>query len=400
VIVGSVTIARPTGSWFSYCCTIEDHHSFHHRHTSHISGTLINSMMKSLFRMFFVSTLFYGSVHLSIVSKWIHPLSDVTAQHGSETSQFSQKQITWSSNNRSSINNNNNNNSTKDEGRQRALIISVAPRTIKHVVALWTELECFTLDVDYVILSGPDWSKTILQQIVFMAKQSIPHLSSTPLTFRVFVNDRYDVGLWCDALEWMDRSGDLAKMHQVELLNDSVFALRKYSAILNALEQYNASMTSLSYSYNRPEGSGSDKYWVESIWRGFDRTGVQTFKDYSCRLATDPMFCSRKWWGKKGCIVENFERNMARQFPRDKVVGLFPSDVPPNMLTRKQSFPNWVRHPPYWQKLVEEEKFPVAKVNWPEMIGSIDDDRLHACTNYLDRSVLDRLDFAAAVKAI
>jgi hypothetical protein len=339
--------------------------------------------------------MFYGTFHLSIFSNLIHPIADNTHQHGSETNSIThKKQIKWT------INNSSDSKVAQGEYLQRALIISVAPRTIKHVVALWTELECFTLDVDYVILSGPVWSEPILRQIVDMAKKSIPQLASTPLTFRVFVNDRYDVGLWCDALEWMERSGDLAKMHQVELLNDSVFALRKYSAILNALQEYNASMTSLSYSWNRPEGSGPDMFWVESIWRGFDRAGVQTFKDYSCRPATDPMFCSRKWWGKKGCIVENFERNMAREFPPDKVVGLFPSDVPHDMITPKQSFPNWVRHSPYWQKLVEEEKFPVSKVNWPEMIGSIDDYQLQVCTEYLDWSLLDTLDFSAAVKAI
>lgn len=339
--------------------------------------------MKHLFSTFFFTTVCYGVVHLSMFSSWIRHHDD---------NDLKRDKIQWSDND-----------ITADDGllqSQRALIISTAPRTIKHVVALWSELECFTSDVDYVMLSGPTWSETILQQIVSLAKSSIPKFSSIPLQSQVSVNDRYDVGLWCDALEWMELSGDLARMHQVELLNDSVFALREYSGILSALEEHNASMTSLSYSLNRPEGHGPEMYWVESVWRGFDRDGVQTFKDYSCRPATDPMFCSRRWWGKKGCIVENFERNMARQFPRDKVVGLFSSDVPSDMLTRKDSFPNWVRHPPYWQKLVEEEQFPVSKVNWPEMIGSIDDDRLKVCTKNLNRSAFDDFDFSVAHKAI
>jgi hypothetical protein len=115
------------------------------------------------------------------------------------------------------------------------------------------------------------------------------------------------------------------------------------------------------------------------------------------------MFCTDKWWGQKGCIVENFERNMILQYPHDQVIGLYNSDVPPNMLTRRHSFNTWVRHPPYWEKLVTEYGFPVSKVNWDEMIGSIDDDRLQKCTHYLDRSQLfsnPNIDFSVAVKAI
>jgi hypothetical protein len=341
-------------------------------------------MMKYLVSTFFATSVFYGAVHLSIFANLLEtnegmPTTTKTSTH--------HNRIHWSS--------------IIDHGNPRnALIISTAPRTAKHVVALWSELECFTSDVDYVILSGPTWSEAILQQVVSLAKASIPKFASISLTSQVFVNDRYDVGLWCDALQWMEDQGELADMSSVELLNDSVFALREYSGIRTALEDRNASMVSLSYSLNRPEGSGPEMYWVESIWRGFDRPGIQTFKDYSCRPATDPMFCSRRWWGQKGCIVENFERNMVRQYPRDKVAGLFSSDVPSDMLTRKYSFPNWVRHPPYWQQLVENEGFPVSKVNWPEMIGSIDDDRLKVCTQHLDRSAMDGFDFSAAVKAI
>ncbi|KAG7349652.1 hypothetical protein IV203_012249 [Nitzschia inconspicua] len=338
-------------------------------------------MMKQLISTFFTTTMLYGLVHMSIFSNLI--------ETGDNRELTKKKEVLhWS------------NDSNYDDKSRKALIISTAPRTIKHVVALWSELECFTTDVDYVIISGPLWSEPILQQIVHLAKDSIPAFATTQLLSQVFVNDRYDVGLWCDALEWMNQSGDLANMHQVGLLNDSVFALREYSDILSALEIHNASMSSLSYSFNRPEGTGSDMFWVESIWRGFDRPGLQSFMDYSCRPATDPMFCSNRWWGKKGCIVENFERNLVRQYPRDNVVGMFSSDVPKDMLTRKHNFPNWVRHPPYWQKLVDEEGFPVSKVNWPDMIESIDDERLKQCSKYLDRSTLDGIDFSVAVKAI
>mmetsp|Transcript_26286 Transcript_26286/g.72225 ORF Transcript_26286/g.72225 Transcript_26286/m.72225 type:complete len:229 (-) Transcript_26286:130-816(-) len=227
----------------------------------------------------------------------------------------------------------------------------------------------------------------------------------------VTVNDRYDVGLWCDALERMgigssssssssSSSLSTTPIDQIGLLNDSVFALREFTGILSALDEKNASMTSLSYSLEDLEGAGPDHYWLESVWRGFDQGGIRTFVDHSCRLATDPLFCSRRWWGRKGCIVENFERAMARKFPRDKTFGLFASDVPKELLTRRHGFHTWVRHPPYWSKLVEEEGFPVSKVNWGEMIASIDDERLKPCTSHLDRSWLETLDFSAAESAI
>jgi hypothetical protein len=295
--------------------------------------------------------------------------------------------------------------STKHQkAKSSILIISTAPRTMKHVIALWSELECFTLDVDHVVLSGPTWSTDIIQQVINLAQTSIPRFISKSVTIDAtyHINDRYDVGLWCDALDaFQDESVDWSSVDQIGLLNDSVFALRPFSAIFTALRTYNTSMVSLSYSLQRPNnGYGPQNYWVESVWRGFDRTGIQTFRSYSCRPKTDPMFCSRAWWGQKGCIVENFERNMIRQFPHDKAIGLFPSDVPSNMLSRKYNFQTWVRHPPYWQKLVTEYGFPVSKVNWEDMIGSVDDDRLKPCTRYLDRTKLRHFDFSVAVKAI
>jgi hypothetical protein len=352
-------------------------------------------IMKYLFSTFFTGMLFYSVVHLSVFASLIELLATndvvVTDKETRTSSHHRPKVIQWDTapvDDDSSIRKNN------------ALVISAAPRTAKHVLALWSELECFTSNVDHVMVSGPTWSEPILQQVLDMAKASIPRLAAVDLQYQTFVNDRYDVGLWCDALEWMERTGDLQHLEQISLLNDSVFALREYSEVLDALAVHNASMTSLSYSLIRPQGNGPDMFWVESVWRGFDRPGIQTFMEYSCRPASDPMFCSKRWWGQKGCIVENFERNMVKQFPRDKVVGLFSSDVPKEMLSRKHRFPQWVRHPPYWQKLVEEEGFPVSKVNWPEMIGSLDDARLQTCTQYLDRSKLADFDFSVAVKAI
>jgi len=74
---------------------------------------------------------------------------------------------------------------------------------------------------------------------------------------------------------------------------------------------------------------------------------------------------------------------MSRQFSKEKTYGIFPSDVPKNMLSWTNNFHSWVRHPPYWNKLVKESGFPVSKVNWKGMIDSISVPRLKTCTKFL-----------------
>lgn len=293
----------------------------------------------------------------------------------------------------------------QNPGGRRALIISAAPRSKKHIVSLWSSLECFTGDADHVVISAPTWSQPIIEQILAEASTKIPRFASDQVSLEgmVSVNDRYDVGLWCDALTQIGigSSGNVDKntvstssFDAIGLLNDSVFALREFTGIFSELKDRNVSMTSLNYSLIHPKGIGPEYYWLESVWRGFDQEGIRTFVDHSCRDPDDPLFCSGRLWGRKGCIVENFERAMSRQFPREKTSGIFKSDVPKEMLTWKDSFPSWVRHPPYWEQLVREEAFPVSKLNWKGMIDSIDDVRLKTCTQHLDRSWLDGFDFS------
>uniref|UniRef100_A0A7S4ADZ8 Uncharacterized protein n=1 Tax=Pseudo-nitzschia australis TaxID=44445 RepID=A0A7S4ADZ8_9STRA len=312
----------------------------------------------------------------------------------------------------------------RDDSR-RVLVIAAAPRSIKHIVSLWSSLECFTADVDHVVLSAPTWSQPIMERFLAQASFKIPRFSSGRVTLEgmVAVNDRYDVGLWCDALAQMgieptsvsaSAGGDIDEKNralstssspfdEISLLNDSVYALREFTGVASALKDRNVSMTSLNYCLNDLQGTGPSHYWLESVWRGFDERGIRTFVDYSCRPVSDPLFCNQKWWGQKGCIVENFERAMARQFPREDISGIFPSDVPKELLTRKHSHPTWVRHPPYWDRLVKEQDFPASKLNWKGMIDSIDDERLDKCTMHLDRLWLldvEGFDFSVAKAAI
>ena len=297
----------------------------------------------------------------------------------------------------------------KSNPPRRALIIATVPRSIKHVVGLWSELECFTADVDAVVLSGPSWSKPILEQVAAMARERIPRFSATsarPLTIQplYFVNNRYDVGLWCDALQFLESTAKddaaLSTYDEMALLNDSVFALREYDGILKALSEKDVRMTSLSCSLYGPslKGYGMEHKWLESVWRGFDREGLQTFRDYSCRPANDKLFCpKKKGWRRKKCIIDNFERAVGQQFPANKTWGLFSSDVPTRILTSKDWFRTWVQNEPYWQELVKDG-FPASKISYDKMIASVDDDRLKTCTSMMDRQAMDKMDFSIVPK--
>ena len=316
-------------------------------------------------------------------------------------------------------NNTTSHSSGRSHRRRRVLVIAAAPKDQKHLVALWTLLECFTLDVEHVIVSAPIWSISILERFLYEASVSIPRFSSNEVSLDAIVstNDRYDVGLWCNGLSFLMKSLSLPFNNDEQfafgLINDSVYALRQYTSILSSLNERNVSMTSLSYSFTHPNyAPGPEQYWLESVWRGFDQTGIKTFMEYSCRPPDDPLFCKNKLWGKKGCIVENFERRMSRQFPKHKTYGLFPSDVPKDMLSWKHSFHSWVRHPVYWYFLVTTMDFPIAKVNWKGMIDSVHDIRLRTCTRFIGRrnsnndgnddrfAWLDGFDFSSAENAL
>lgn len=302
------------------------------------------------------------------------------------------------------------NHPTRDGKKRRLLVIATAPRSEKYVAALWSELECFTLDVDHVVLSGPPWSKELLNTIVTNAQASIPQFQSQQVGIeaKTYKNHRYDVGLWCDGLEHaMGLDGDMLEPKEPEydeygLLNDSVFALKPYQEILRTLETKNVSMSSLSYSYYGPrlQGYGPEHYWLESVWRGFNQEGIQKFMDYSCRYAGDPLFCPlKKGWEKKKCIIDNFERAMAHQFDRNQTWGLFLSDVLDKELKKQGLFKTWVMNAAYWNKMVTEDGFPAAKVNQKDQIKNYTtDERLQTCTQYLDWSSLQMLDFSGVQK--
>lgn len=285
----------------------------------------------------------------------------------------------------------------KENGR--VLVVAAAPRDERHVYTLWSQLECFSTTVDLVIVSAPDWSSEITRNITDLARKSIPHFSSGRVTLEAqfYVNDRYDVGLWCDALNAINRDD----FDEFGIINDSVFALREYSDIFGSLKARNISMSSLSYSHTAKffRGYGPEHFWVESVFRGLTKDGLKTFMNYSCVDAMNPKFCPKgNKDKKKECVIVNFEQDMAAQYPRDKVDGLFFSDVPPQLMKgRYRDKHTWVVHPPYWKKLVNEQQFPAAKENVEGMIGNLQDPLLGSCTRYLNRPELSAMELNFSV---
>lgn len=291
------------------------------------------------------------------------------------------------------------NGETISRTKKRLLVVSAAPTDERHILALWSELECFTENVDKVIISAPTWGEAAIREVIRQAKLSIPRFVSgeTSLESEFYINDRYDVGLWCDVLE---NQQNLDDYDEFALLNDSIFALRQFSGVLDVLDEKNVSMSSLSYSFSAPhfKSYGPQHFWLESVFRGFDRPGIDVFMKHSCVPATHPFFCPKKKKAWKACIITNFEQGMSQQFSREQVAGLFPTDVPFEMITKDRwNFRSWIQHVPFWRILVEKMGFPAAKVivrdgSTGELITGAGDPMLRNCTRYWNFSSLKDLE--------
>ena len=216
-------------------------------------------------------------------------------------------------------------------------------------------------------------------------RKKIPHLANgeTKIEVKHFLNNRYDVGLWCDAIQ----SVPTRDFDEIGVINDSVFALRPFTGVFDAIRRYNVSLTSLSYSesakYNK--GFGPGHFWVESIFRGFTKEGIDIFQEHSCVPEDHPFFCPTEE-DQKPCIINNFEHDLVNRYPCNRVYGLFPSDSPVTYVT-KNPYPTWVKNADYWIDLVERAGFPVAKVKEEDMITDLSSPLLSRCTRYIDDSL-------------
>ena len=268
------------------------------------------------------------------------------------------------------------------------LVIATVPYDEDHVRALWSQLECFTDGIDVVVLSAPLGSEAIMEPFRDQVLRVLLHLND--VTVHYFRNDRYDVGLWCDALSALGYSNttDSVPFNNTLLLNDSVFAMRRFGGILDTLRTHrDKQMVGLSYSFTHG-------YWIESVFRGFARGGILPFMAHSCsRGPSDRSFGPRylAQYKKKRAIVTHHEIPLARQYPTNSTMGLFPSDPPGDWPEKYKlgQISTWVQNESLWRYLKDELFFPVAKVNQDYARACGDS----VCTSRLTNSFLGSIDF-------
>ena len=235
------------------------------------------------------------------------------------------------------------------------LVLAAVPRDAKHLAALWTIMECLTVGFDLVLISSPEESRPVMELFVQKVKEQDLHPNVQTMYTE---NDRYDVGLWCDALEYLP----LKEYKYFVLLNDSVFALRRFRAILDFLQSDRYHLVGLSYSHL----GGS--YWVESFFRGFSLDGVQRFRQHSCLAA--PLDIS---YLSKRRIVNYHEILLTTLFEPNERTGLFSAD-PPELYPIDRGLRNktWVSSDNirYWRELlINKHRFPVGKVKMSRMFN-------------------------------
>jgi hypothetical protein len=303
------------------------------------------------------------------------------------------------------------NNEEKKE-RKAAYFVATSPLSDLRFRALWSQLECFTSPekIQTVVIVAPGWSQRegYLEQFVQKAKERIPHLKDSKVVLKYYMNDRYDVGLWCDAAQdKLDVHNDASifDLHDDFIVtNDSIMATTEhYSGILDTLRYDNLNMTSLNYSFlhekhehslfsHRWIFSRSDKMWLESALRAFNHDGMKTFLSNVCVSADHPYFCPslRNRAQRKRCVVEAMEIRIAGLYKEDQVKGLFPADVPPEY--SKQGGSMWHSNYKFWKFLYETKNFPVIKVSSNVLMEGAKKRAkgvFPTCTKYLDDSFLD-----------
>jgi hypothetical protein len=288
---------------------------------------------------------------------------------------------------------------------QAVLVIASVPYDIRHATALWTQLECFTAGIDVVVLAVPLGGRAIVEPI----RQRAMHvLGISTIHIYEFANDRYDVGLWCDALSalgYNDNNTNNNSHHHQQLqqnppfartllLNDSVFAIRHFSGILESLrDEQDKHLVGLSY-------SNTAGFWLESVFRGFSPRGIQLFMNHSCHCGPDHPSFGRQFLSKqkqKRAIVEYHEIGLIRPFDNKNnnqsttnttTMGLFSSDPPKDWRNQK----TWVQHEEWWTRLKDEQKFPAAKVN---QRYSLTAHNISTCSSQLDPTLLPNLNYSS-----
>ena len=262
--------------------------------------------------------------------------------------------------------------------------------------SIWSQLECFTEKVDKIIISSAkDNFQDEMSAFVEEVKETMPQIGSK-IEVQNHWNDRYDAGLWCDALTEGNSThksttlrSRISEYDQFFLINDSVMAVEPFNEFLDALERKNADLVSLNYWGDKKDGvvNGTyGTYWVESPVRAFSKKGIQVYSNHICKLGKirwrfdcPHLKNSRyKRHRDKRCIVEKTEIDVAKYFRHDKVFGLYLGD--------DGNHHNWSNNFTYWKILRDEQSFPALKHSNRKVFESISRERpqdLTRCTTKL-----------------
>ena len=79
------------------------------------------------------------------------------------------------------------------------MVIATYPSNPIKLDVIWSQLECFAGAFDKIIISAPNESKETIIKFLQDVNDTMPLIRSR-LEAQFHVNDRYDAGLWCDAL--------------------------------------------------------------------------------------------------------------------------------------------------------------------------------------------------------
>lgn len=274
---------------------------------------------------------------------------------------------------------------------ETVLIIATVPYSANHVMALWTQLECVTDGIDRVLISAPDttWSKEIIAHVIKLFTQL-----SNSTTFRLeaafHLNNRYDVGLWCDGIDYInaqntrETSTDIPRA--VFLINDSAAALRRYNSLTDRI----VNATQIEQTNKTDDAEGSVKLislngdlivpkkhntWVESVYRGLTPDGVTTFYQHSCTSEQQRACVGKRGSVNKDCIVKHYETALARSYSPLELDVMYPSYFYPgswntsiwearNGPIRRRE--HWLQGKQFFWFLYEVYDFPFRKLKWPD----------------------------------
>ena len=264
--------------------------------------------------------------------------------------------------------------STSAATKKSVMIIATVPNNEVKFASLWSQLECLGGTIDKIIISSAkNKFEDELSAFVKEVKEKMPTIGAK-IEVQAQWNDRYDAGLWCDALtegnagiyKRSDSAPPVVRLSEYDqffLINDSVMAIEPLNEVLDTLEREKADLISLNY-WGDKKGDINGTYWVESPVRAFSKKGIQVYSDKICtlgqiswRIDCPFLMKTHPGWGQKKCtkrcIVDKTEVSVAKYFPQDKVFGLYNGNA--------GNGKPWANNFKYWKMLRDKQSFPFIK---------------------------------------